>query len=238
MRRVRRWLIAGVILALVAGGGIAFYFTFVDTNYSKAELYEDTGLTSAEKTPGFCLYVERAGRVTLAIERGEPHGIVTTAHGSIERVAVEMPRPSPGERVEVSGPEVRVYFLAFHDGRMHWTIGEGGVRGHLLIEEVTERRITASYEIVVAAYTERLLPEFRSREIAFRGQSTFRARPRPDGERLGDLWPKPGSQTRQKKRRYRRVSNLTEGYVTLTPLHFDLTNHAALQQMQQREWSL
>lgn len=31
---------------------------------------------------------------------------------------------------------------------------------------------------------------------------------------------------------------LAEGYVTLTPLHFDLTNHAVLKQMQQREWSL
>jgi 5'-nucleotidase len=31
---------------------------------------------------------------------------------------------------------------------------------------------------------------------------------------------------------------LAEGYVTLTPLHFDLTHHVLLQQMQQREWKL
>ncbi len=31
---------------------------------------------------------------------------------------------------------------------------------------------------------------------------------------------------------------LAEGYITLTPLQFDLTHHAMLQRMQQREWKL
>jgi hypothetical protein len=31
---------------------------------------------------------------------------------------------------------------------------------------------------------------------------------------------------------------LAEGYITLTPLQFDLTHHTLLQRMQQRPWSL
>ena len=31
---------------------------------------------------------------------------------------------------------------------------------------------------------------------------------------------------------------LAEGFVTLTPLHFDLTHHAMLAEMQRREWTL
>lgn len=191
MRRFRRWLIATVVLAIIVGGAVAFYFTFVDTAYSKAELYQDTGLSPDRVKAGICFYEEKPGRVILALERGEPHGIITSFHGSIERIAVEMPRPVAGDRVDVTGPEIVVSFLAILDGRIHWNIGQGGVRGHFLIESVSERRITASYEIVVDAYIERLLPEHRKREVVFQGKATFGAGSRPVGEHFGDLWPRP-----------------------------------------------
>src|SRR5436190_16051861 len=101
VRRARRWLIGTAILAAVAGGGVAFYRTFVDTTYARAEFHPDTGLAPAPGQPGFCLFPEREGHVTLVVARGEPHGIVTTSHGWTERLAVEVSEPVAGGRVEV-----------------------------------------------------------------------------------------------------------------------------------------
>jgi hypothetical protein len=191
MRGARRWLIAGLLLAVAIGGGAAFFHAFVDTEYSKAEFYADTELGPAAGDPGWVRYEARPGRAVLAVERGEPHGIVTTYHGYIERVAVEIPTPAAGDRIDLAGPGARVYFVAYHDGRIPWAVGPGGVRGHLDIESASERRVAANYEVFVAGHTERLLPEYRDREFTFRGRATFQARPRPDDKRLGDLWPKP-----------------------------------------------
>ena len=44
MRGTRRWLFVMLGLAALAGGVVAFYYAFVDTAYSCAEYYADTGL--------------------------------------------------------------------------------------------------------------------------------------------------------------------------------------------------
>ena len=68
-------------------------------------------------------------------------------------------------------------------------IGEGGIRGHLDIEPVGTRRIVANYDLVIDAVYPRFVPEHRHRDVVFRGQSTFRLRPRPTDSFGGNLWP-------------------------------------------------
>jgi len=191
-RRARRWLIAVVALAAAVGGGVVFYRTFVDPRYSTAELYADTGLAPSGVKPAMCVYEERPGHLTIALKRGKPPGTFSTEHASWEHVAVELPLPSVGYRIDLSGPGVRIHFFVY-EGRMFWRVAAGGVRGYLRFDEVSDRRVTAEYDIVVAGYCDGLLPEFQNREFTFQGRSTFRVRPRPEGEHGGYLWPDPAA---------------------------------------------
>src|SRR5437764_9986990 len=111
MRRTRRWLLAISILAVLAGGAIAFYYKFVDTAYSRAEFYADTGLVSESARPdsaGLLTYGAKPGRVVLLLTRGEPHGIITTEHEWWETVAIEIPEPNGQGRIDLMNSNVRL----------------------------------------------------------------------------------------------------------------------------------
>jgi hypothetical protein len=194
MRRIRWLLIAITCFAAVAGGAVVFHYEFVDTAYSQTEFYADTGIVALPREPGVIAeseYVERSGRIILCLSRGEPHGIITTSHGWDEHLSIEIPWPSKDEQIELDRSDVRLAFSAF-DGRRFAEIGDGGVHGHVQIESADKRRIVATYVVTVdACFRSPYQPCSRHKDVVFRGQSTFRLRPRPEGMRLGDLWPRP-----------------------------------------------
>jgi len=195
MRRIRYWLIGLVGLAAFVGGSVAFYYKFVDTAYSRAEFYADTGVRPMPKDPGVIAgfkYEEKRGRITLALVRGEPHGIITTDHGWQEWLSIEIPRPSSGERIELNRPDVQLAFGA-NDGRRFGEVGDGGIRGFVQLESAGESRIVAVYEVTIdACYRHPYESCLRHQDVVFRGRYTFRLRLRPDDEFIGDLWPRPG----------------------------------------------
>ena len=173
------------------GGAIAFYFKFVDTAYSHAEFYADTGLVPAPVQPdllGLFSYEAKPSHVVVMLTRGEPHGIVTTSHGWSDTIAIEIPAPSGGEHIDLNGPNIRIAFTSF-DGRQFARIGEGGIKGYLDIEAVGQHRLDTRYDIVVDGVYPRFVPEHRHKGVVFRGQSTFRLRPRPTDQFGGDIWP-------------------------------------------------
>jgi hypothetical protein len=197
MRRRRHWLIAVLVLAFVAGAVVSCYYTFVDTAYSNAEFYPDTGFVAVRQQeqpgpeqPDQIRYEERPGRITLSLSRGEPHGTFTTEHGWWENLTIELPAPASGARIELTDPEVGISFWSYKL-RQFPSIGEGGVRGYVLFDSVSSSRIVASYDIVVDGVYPRMMPEYRHRDVVFRGESTFRRRPRPDEELAGRVWPNP-----------------------------------------------
>jgi len=191
MRR-RRYLLIGLLcLAALVVGSVWFYFKFIDTRYFRAEFYSDTGISvpsNDPKTDGPIVYEEQEGKVTLVLTRGEPHGVMTTEHDWVESVSIEIPSPSRNARIDLGSPNVRTS-LGSYKWRQFPSIGEGGVRGHIEIESADKRQITASYDIVIDGVYPRFVPEHQHREVVFRGRSTFRARPRPEGEHLGIVWP-------------------------------------------------
>ena len=145
-RRTRRWLIGALVLAAMVAGGVVFYRTLIDPSHAKAEYYPDTGLSPAERSPQVWNHVERPGTVCLAVERGKPHGVISTEHESWHRIDVEFPRPAAGDRIDLNAPDVRVLFSVY-DGRCFWKLRAGGVRGHLEIKNVSDHRITATYPL-------------------------------------------------------------------------------------------
>jgi hypothetical protein len=188
MRRTRRWLIAFACLVTVVGGAVAFYYKFVDTAYFETEFYRDSTIVPVQNTDGIreVYYEERPGRVVLSMIRGEPHGIVTTEHDWWEGLAIEIPAPSPGQRVDLAEPDLRALFWSY-DGRQFPTIGEGGIRGYLQFESVGSRRIVATYEIAIdGVYPRR---GNAHRDVVFSGRSTFHLAPRPGGAHGGHVWP-------------------------------------------------
>jgi hypothetical protein len=199
MRRYRYWLIGLVGVAALAAGSVAFYFKFVDTAYSRAEFYADTGIDPVESphVPE-ARYVERPGHVVLSFTRGEPHGIITTEHAWQDQLVIEMPNPSKGQRIDVADGTVRLAFFSTKS-RQVATIGTGGIRGFLQIESVEPDRVVATYDITVDGFYPRFIPEAQHHEDAFRGRSTFRRRPRPEGDRLSDLWPRRERQSQPKQ---------------------------------------
>lgn len=191
MKRNRRWQVGGVVLAVLAVAGATIYYLIDYQSFASTEFFSDTGVEPNIESPQLYQFVERPGRVTLAIVAGEPQGIISTYHGRLERVVVEMPVPVGGESIEVGGKDIKVAFIVVVDGRIVWKVGRGGVMGHINAEEVSERRITASYDITVAGHTERLQPGFQDLDFTFRGQAKFTKRPRPVDQYPGDIWPKP-----------------------------------------------
>src|SRR5262245_5238411 len=194
MRRIRWWLIGVTCLVTVLWGAVAFYYKLVDTAYFDAEFYSETGIGASPTEPGviaMSAYEERSGRITLCLLRGEPHGIITTSHGWDQRLSIEIPWPSNGERIELDRSDVRMAFGAF-DGRRFAEVGDGGVRGHIRIESADKHRVVATYDITVdACYRSPYQACSRHEDVVLSGQSKFRLRPRPEDVRVGDLWPRP-----------------------------------------------
>jgi hypothetical protein len=199
MRRIRYWLIGFAILALLAGGSVAVYFKFIDTAYSRAEFYADTGIepVSSPNVPE-SRYVARPGHITLSFTRGEPHGIITTEHDWQDQVVVEIPSPGEGQRIELTDGGVHVAFVSTK-WRQVAHIGAGGVRGYVQLDSVGPHRVVATYDIVVDGFYSRFIPEAQHHDDVFQGRSTFRLRPRPEEARLGDFWPKPKDESQPKR---------------------------------------
>jgi hypothetical protein len=193
MRRVRFWVIGLLTLALLVGGLAAAYFTFIDTAYSRAVFYADAGLDPWRVDEGSIagsVFVNRPGRITLALSRGEPHGIVTTYHGWNESLWIEIPRPSKDERIELDRPDARAAFGAV-DGRHFAEVGDGGIRGNVQIVSADENRIVAVYDVTAdACYRNPYQPCLRHEDVVFRGRSVFRLRSRPMDAVAGDIWPR------------------------------------------------
>ena len=201
MRRTRHWILAVLVLAVLIGGALAFYFTFVDTAYSRAEFYADTGLilvSAQADSTGLYAYGDKPGHVVLMLARGEPHGIVTYDHAWLETVSIEIPEPSAGERVSLGGANVQIAFGSTKLDQLA-RVGEGGIKGHLEIQSVGRDQIVASYDLVIDGVYPRFVPEHRHRDVVFRGRSTFRARPRPADQFAGELWPRMSPVTPSKK---------------------------------------
>jgi hypothetical protein len=116
---------------------------------------------------------------------------MTTEHEWWENLAIELPAPTSGTRIDLTSPEVRTVFWSYN-WRQFPAIGEGGTRGYVQFESVGPSRIVASYHIVIDGEYPRMVPEYRHRDVVFQGQSTFRRRPRPEGEHPGHVWPKAG----------------------------------------------
>jgi hypothetical protein len=193
MRRPLRWLIGAPSVLAVAAAGIVVYFAFIDTGYSHTELHADTGVAAVltdGRPSGFVTCPERPGCVTLVFARGDTGGPLATRPPWSERLVVQLPRPTAGDRVDLAGPGVRAAFGAF-DGRQFAAVGPGGIRGEIRIEATGPDELVATCDVVVdAVYSQRLAAD-RNQEVAFRGRFTFRVRPRPDGAAPGHLWPAP-----------------------------------------------
>jgi hypothetical protein len=190
MRRIRLWLIV-VLAAAVVGGAIAFYFKFVDTAYSRAEFYTETGLVPISASPdtaGRFALEPRPGRVVLLLTRGEPHGVITTEHHWWETVVIDIPEPTGPTPIDLASPDVRVGLFSYK-WRQFPKIGAGGVRGRIEIESVRAERIVADYDLAIDGDYRRFVPEHRHHDVVFRGRLTFRLRPRIEGEFAGDVWP-------------------------------------------------
>jgi hypothetical protein len=202
MRRIRNWLVAFLALAVLVSVGVVFYFKFVDTSYSRAEFYDNTGIVPAPIDTGAIgtsALIEQDGQITLHLSRGEPHATFSTYHGWNETIWIVIRRPASGERIQFASPEVKTAFSAF-DSRHLADIGDGGVSGSLQVVSVNENRIVASYDVTVdACYRSPYQPCLRHKNVVFRGQSTFRLRPRPESAVLGDLWPRSSQTNAEKK---------------------------------------
>ncbi len=194
MRRTRLLLVLLLVLVLLVGVGVGFYFKFVDTRYFEAEFYADTAIVpdNQQGKPGNIVFQEQEGRLTVALKRGEPHGIITTEHEWWETIYIEVPPPSEGANVLLDQRDVRVAFFSYKLRQIP-TVGQDGIRGYLKFESVSPRRIIASYDILIDGIYPRFNPESQHREIRFAGRSTFYKQVRPAGELGGEIWPKvPG----------------------------------------------
>jgi hypothetical protein len=189
----QRTVLGCVLLPLVVvfTAALVFYYAVVDTTFSTAVFHADTGLAreSGERHP--LVYEDRPGRVTIVVARGADPDKFMTGHGWREEVAIDMPLPITGDRIDLTRPDVRVALIAHNDHRVRWGIGNGGVHGFVDYESVSSNSLAARYNVVVDAETAQLTPGNRHRTLVFEGRATFRAQPRPTEERYGDLWPKP-----------------------------------------------
>ena len=191
MRRFKRWIIGSVVALVVLGVAIAFYYQFVDNAYSTFDYHSDVALVSLSRAatgPATFGYEPQAGRCCLVLSRGEPHGVITTEHGWWETVTVEIPRPSEGSRYALEDKNVRVA-LSSYKLRQFPTIGNRGVKGHVMIESIRKRSIIASYEIEIDGDYPRFMTEYRHQSVIFRGQSTFHRSSVPIGSFPGTIWP-------------------------------------------------
>lgn len=192
MKQPRNWLITLAIISLICVAGSGLYIALATRDYSTAVFYPDTAFRKDRERYGWpeAKYVEQSGRLTLMLARGEPHGIITTSHGWHDQIAINIPRPAEGDRIDLSSSATRIAFHSLHDGRLEWRFDDEGVKGHLLIESVRSQRITASFDIVVHVVTNDLLPQYSKSRIYFHGRETFRAKACPFENGAGWLWPK------------------------------------------------
>jgi hypothetical protein len=193
--RLARWqrtVLRFVVVPLLAlvGAAALFYFVVLDTSYSSAAFYADTGLGSEA---GTLTYIDKPGRATLVIVRGQHESrlLGDADTGWREEINVDLPSPGAGDHIDLSGPDIRVSYAKIQPLAGRWTIGDRGVRGSIDVEAVGPDRITAHYDIVVDAYNDRFVPEVRHRELVFRGRATFRSASRPAGEPPGKGYVRP-----------------------------------------------
>jgi hypothetical protein len=178
-----------VPLAVLVGAVALVYFVVLDTGYSSAAFYPDTGLGMEA---GSLAYFDKPGRTTLVLVRAEHEsrlGFDDT--GWREEINVDLPHPAAGDRIPVKGPDIRVAYAKIQPLAGRWTIGERGVYGSIEVEAVGPDRLTARYDIVVDACNDRFVPEARHREAVFRGRATFRSVPRPTDEPPGKDYLRP-----------------------------------------------
>ena len=175
------------VLAMMTAAGVVLYL-LLDTSYESAAMYENTGIGPDPNDPPTLICLERSGRVTLVLVRGEGESrLGFTDTGWREIVAIDMPRPAAGDRIDLSGADVRVGYRK-SQAFISWVIGDGGVRGHIHIRSVDANRIVASYEILIDAFCERNIPLHQHRDVIFDGRSTFSSAAAANGaSRLGTV---------------------------------------------------
>ena len=179
----------GIPLAVLVGAAALFYFVVLDTSYSSAAFYPDTGLGMEA---GSLAYIDKPGRTTLVLVRGEHEsrlGFDDT--GWREEFNVDVPHPAAGDHIDMAGPDIRVAYAKIQPLAGRWTIGDRGMHGSIDVVAVGPDRLTARYDIIVDAYNDRFVPEGRHREVVFRGRATFRSVPRPTGEPPGKDYLRP-----------------------------------------------
>jgi hypothetical protein len=179
------------VVAVFAAAANAFYFAVLDTSFSTATAYTDVGLAAVPNESGTVVFVEKPNRMTLAMVRGEEESrLGFTDSGWRETVAIDMPRPSPGQRIDLRGSDVRIAYRHFQPLGTSQEIGERGVRGYLHVRSMDSDGLRVDYQITIDVHRERLAPPARNRDAIFEGRSTFRYQSRPTETRYWNLWPK------------------------------------------------
>ena len=188
---MRRWIVTLGAALLCVSGAITCYKVVIDRSYSDAACYPDAGISPDANDLRASVIAGRPGRITLLLMRGERESPIMTDASWHEEVAIDIPRPSAGDQIDLAGPDVRIGYGKFQPFLGQTEIGDRGVRGQIEIHAIDRGGLAASYEVVLDGYSTRLLPEYRHRAVTFRGRSRFPARsPSPD-RRYWSLWPRP-----------------------------------------------
>jgi hypothetical protein len=187
---MRRLFVTLGVALLCVGGAITGYKVVLDRSYSDAACYPDAGISPDANDSRASVITRRPGRITLLLTRGERESPFMTDASWHEEVAIEIPRPSAGDRIDLAGPDERVGYGKSQPFFGQTEIGDRGVRGQIEIHAIDGGGLAASYEVVLDGYSARLLPDHRHREVAFRGRSRFPAHTPPPDRRYWSLWPR------------------------------------------------
>ena len=176
---MRRWWLLG--LAVVGGLALTFWAVFF---WERAEPYDKClwipGTQIVPRQGGSNIYLglgESSDRTVLQWLRGCPHSTVTTAHGWSDTLTLELRALKVGTLIHLANDDVRVAYYSYQ-WRSFWNLRPGTAGGTLRIEAVSERSVTASYDITLTAIRHGYGGN-AERHVSFKGTRSFQRRAGP-----------------------------------------------------------
>jgi hypothetical protein len=185
--RLRRITI-GVFSVFIAIGVIVYFV--LDTSYSSAAVHADTGIGPDPRKLDSVVCLEKPGRMTLILKRGENGSRLFADSFWHEVVAIELPNITHGDRISLADHNVRVGYRRFQAFGCCPIIGSGGVQGYVQFRPTSSGGFYVSYEIVIDSVPESAESGGPHREIIFSGRSTVTYQPRPDEDLHLSIWSK------------------------------------------------
>lgn len=185
--RAKTWSVA-ILAVLLVALAVAYWVYSQPRTYAHFTLYSDTGLVWKDH-PMFrgWGYGEKPGHQTLVIARGEDYTHQYTDWWHHEKLNIEFGSPLLVGRTDLATGQAKLGYWYAAWMSPSRGIEKQGVRGWIDIEAVGEAGVVASYDITVATGV-----RGEPRDVQFRGRSTFKQQPRPDGNgacAAGSLFP-------------------------------------------------